>query len=157
MDLAIRPVQPDDHDAVRRLAPRLLIGVDRSRPGDQVWKAVQGWVADSVAEAGADDRGVWVGVVDDSVVGFVSVAEDDHWCGQVDAWVGELVVDERYEGRGIARALMATVERWARERGLAHVRLSTGAANHGARAFYERIGYAISDVTLTRELGPTPR
>jgi hypothetical protein len=39
----------------------------------------------------------------------------------------------------------------------AHVRLSTGAANRGARAFYERIGYALSDVTLTRELRPTPR
>ena len=150
----IRAVEPDDHDAVRRLAPRLLNGVDRSRPRDQVWKAVEGWLSDSLAGTGADDRASWVAVVGDSVVGFVSVAEDDHWCGQTDAWVGELVVDERYEGRGIARALVATVEVWARERGLTHVRLSTGAANRGARAFYERIGYALSDVTLTRELGP---
>jgi GNAT superfamily N-acetyltransferase len=70
----------------------------------------------------------------------------------VDAWVGELIVDERYEGQGIARALIAVVEDWANARGLTHVRLSTGAANHGARAFYERIGYGLNEVTLTRDL-----
>ena len=117
-----------------------------------MWNAIEGWVKDSLEAAGADDHGGWVAVLDESIVGFVSVAQEDHWCGQADAWVGELIVDERYEGQGIARALIAVVEDWANTRGLAHVRLSTGAANHGARAFYERIGYGLNEVTLTRDL-----
>ncbi len=156
MEIEIRPVRPHDHDAVRRLAPRLLIGVDPSRPPELVRHAVDGWVRDSLAAAGADDHASWVAMAGDTVVGFVSVTEDEHWCGQTDAWVGELVVDERQERQGVARSLVARAEDWARERGLTRVRLSTGAANHGALAFYERIGYEPTDVTLTRELGAAP-
>ena len=157
MEATIRPVRPDDFSEVLRLAPRLLIGVDPSRPTDQVWSAIEGWVRGSLDAAGADGHGGWVAVLDEAVVGFVSVAEEDHWCGQPDAWVGELIVDARYEGRGIARSLIATVEQWAKERELTHVRLTTGAANHRARTFYERIGYALNEVTMTRDLRVQPQ
>ena len=114
VDLAIRPVQPGDFDGVLRLAPRLLIGVDPSRPADQVWDAVTGWVSDSLAAAAAADPGGWVAVLDETIVGYVSVADDETTGAGEDAWVGELVVDERYEGRGIARSLIAKVEDWAK-------------------------------------------
>jgi ribosomal protein S18 acetylase RimI-like enzyme len=151
VDVAIRPVEIGDLTGVLRLTPRLLIGVDPSRPVDLVRTTVKGWVKGSVQAARSDTRGGWVAVVEQNIVGFVSVAEDEHWCGQPDAYVGELIVAEQYEGQGIARSLMAQVEEWAYERGLGHVRLSTGAANVGARAFYERLGYAESDVTFTRQ------
>jgi GNAT superfamily N-acetyltransferase len=125
VDVAIRPVEPGDFYGVLHLAPRLLIGVAPPRPADRAWNAVQGWVEDSLEAAGADDHGGWVAVLNETIVGFVSVAEEDHWCGQTDAWVGGLIVDERYEGRGIARSLVAKDE---------------------------RIGYAVSEVTLTRDL-----
>jgi GNAT superfamily N-acetyltransferase len=152
MQAEIRPVTPEDREGVMRLAPRLLIGVDPSRPLDQVRVAIEGWVRDSIGSAGADGRDAWVAVVDGAVVGFVSVAEEDHWCGQTDASVGELIVDERFERRGLARALLARAEDWAIQRGLGHVRLTTGAANHGALTFYERLGYTSNEITLTREL-----
>lgn len=152
MDVQIRTVAARDHGSVLQLAPRLLIGVDPSRPPDHVWEAVQGWVKDSLAAAGTDRHDGWVAVVDEAVVGFVSVAEEKHWSGETDAWIGELVVDERHEGRGVGRALLATVEQWATEHGLRHVRLSTGAANQGARAFYEKVGYQLSEVTLTKRI-----
>jgi len=31
----------------------------------------------------------------------VSVSAEDHWCGQADAWVGELMVDQRFKGRSV--------------------------------------------------------
>ena len=62
------------------------------------------------------------------------------------------MVTPRFERKGVARSLIAMVEDWAAQRGLGHIRLSTGAANHGARAFYERLGYALNEVTLTRQL-----
>lgn len=154
MDVAIRPVEPADHDGVMRLAPRLLLGVDPSRPVDRVRAAVEGWVDDSVRSAGGDGRAGWVAVADGALVGFVSVAQEDHWCGEPDAWVGELMVDEGFERHGLARSLIETVEGWATERGLRHVRLSTGAANNGALAFYGRLGYTVNEVTLTRQLLP---
>jgi len=152
MDVTIRRFERTDHDDVLRLASRLLLGVDPSRPAALVRTAVEGWVGDSVRSAESDGHAAWVAVLDGSVIGFVSVAEDQHWCGETDAWVGELVVDERFERQGVALSLIATVEGWAVQRGLGHIRLTTGAANHGARAFYERLGYALSEVTLARRL-----
>ncbi len=156
MDVAIRPVEATDHEDVMRLAPRLLVGVDPSRPTDLVRRAIQGWVDESVTKAGSDGQAGWVAEHDGSIIGFVSVSTEDHWCGEKDAWVGELMVDERFESKGVARLLIAKAEEWATHRGLGHIRLTTGAANHGARAFYERLGYGLNEVTLTRELPTEP-
>jgi hypothetical protein len=88
MDVAIRQVEPSDHEYVMRLAPRLLVGVDGSRPAALVRKAIQGWVDESVKSPGSDDRAAWVAEHDGSIIGFVSVSVEDHWCGEKDAWVG---------------------------------------------------------------------
>jgi ribosomal protein S18 acetylase RimI-like enzyme len=87
-----------------------------------------------------------------TVVGLVSVSEQQHWNGQVDAYVGELVTAEAWEGRGVGRALLARAEQWARDRGLDRISLETGAANTRARGFYERQGYQDEEVRLTRVL-----
>jgi GNAT superfamily N-acetyltransferase len=156
MEFGIRPVRASDHTDVMGLAPRLLVGVDPSRPTELVHTAIQGWVDESVRSAGSDDRAGWVAEHDGSVIGFVSVSVEDHWCGEEDAWVGELMVDERFERKGVARALIAKAKEWAAQRSLGHIRLTTGAANQGARAFYERLGYGLNEVTMTRELPAKP-
>jgi len=156
MDVAIRPVEATDRDQIMLLAPRLLVGVDPSRPTDQVRAAITCWVDDSVKEAGTQGHAGWVAEVDGSVIGFVSVSEEGHWCGETDAWIGELMVDQRFERKGVARSLIAMVEGWAEQRGLGRIRLSTGAANHAARAFYERLGYSLNEVTMTRQLPVMP-
>jgi GNAT superfamily N-acetyltransferase len=152
MDVAIRPVEATDHEEIMRLSPRLLVGVDPSRPTDHVQAAIEGWVADSVNAAGDEGHAGWVAEADGSVIGFVSVSEEEHWSGEKDAWVGELMVDQRFEKQGVARSLIVMVEDWATHRGLRHIRLTTGAANQGARAFYERLGYGLNEVTMTRQL-----
>ncbi len=152
MDVAIRPVEASDLDDVMRMAPRLLVGVDPSRPTNHVETAIAGWIDESVSSAGAEGHGGWVATQSGSVIGFISVSEEEHWCGEKDAYVGELMVDQRYERNGVARSLIAMAEDWAVSRGLAHIRLTTGAANQGARTFYERLGYALNEVTLTRQL-----
>ncbi len=60
MDVAIRPVEATDHEDVMRLAPRLLVGVDPSRPTDLVRTAIQDWVDESVKSAGSDGQAGWV-------------------------------------------------------------------------------------------------
>jgi GNAT superfamily N-acetyltransferase len=106
MEFGIRPVKESDHEGVMRLAPRLHVGVDPSRPTKLVHAAINGWVDESVKSAGRDGQAGWVAEHDGSVIGFVSVSAEEHWCGEKDAWVGELMVDERFERKGVARALI---------------------------------------------------
>jgi GNAT superfamily N-acetyltransferase len=58
----------------------------------------------------------------------------------------------RHTGHGIGRALVATVERWARSFGYTRITLETGALNQTARAFYHQLGYTEEEVVLTRPL-----
>jgi ribosomal protein S18 acetylase RimI-like enzyme len=97
---------------------------------------------------------VLVALLDDQVVGMVSLAEREHFTGEVDAYVGELAVGRAMEGRGAGRALMTAAERWAAARGLPRITLETGARNHRARHFYEDAGYQEEEVRLTKAVVP---
>lgn len=88
------------------------------------------------------------------VAGVVSLAEREHFTGELDAYVGELAVDRAIEGRGAGRALMAAAEQWAAVRGLPRITLETGARNHRARHFYEDAGYQEEEVRLTKAVAP---
>ena len=101
------------------------------------------------------DHPVWV--VEDAdthaIVGVASAELRTHFTGQVDCYMGELVVSPTHEGRGIGRRLVETVEAWAKEMNAPHVTLETGAANHRARRFYKGVGYLEEVVRLTKVLG----
>jgi ribosomal protein S18 acetylase RimI-like enzyme len=146
----VRPFQPADRDQVLALAPRLAEGVASWRDPAAVEVAVHGWVADSVAAAGRPGHAIYVAVSGDRVDSVVTVSERAHFTGQPDAYVGELAVAPGRERHGIATALMAAAHAWASGRDLEFVTLETGAANHGARAFYASLGYQEEDVRLTR-------
>ena len=150
----VAPYCSDDRAAVLALASRLCVGVARWRPTDGVRSVVHAWVSESIDALG-ERQAVFVARADGQVVGFVAVCEQEHWSGQVDAYVGELVTADSWEGRGVGRALLGRAEGWARDQGLDRVSLETGAANTRARAFYERQGYQDEEVRLTRILAPT--
>jgi ribosomal protein S18 acetylase RimI-like enzyme len=150
----VAPYCPDDRTAVLALAPRLCGGVAPWRPTDGVRSAVHAWVSESIGALG-ERHAVFVARAGGEVVGFVAVSEQEHWSGQVDAYVGELVTADSWEGRGIGRTLLARAEQWAHDRGLERISLETGAENTRARAFYERQGYRDEEVRLTRILPPT--
>ncbi|MFC4060068.1 GNAT family N-acetyltransferase [Planomonospora corallina] len=148
--VVIRPYRDEDRDAVVALAPRLTEGVAAWRDADAVADAVRGWVTGSLEQAGGDGHGVFVAVREGRVAGFVTVSARRHFTGQVDAYIGELVVSAEAEGTGVGRALAGAAESWARDRGLARVTLETGAANARARGFYRALGYAEEEVRLSR-------
>ena len=64
------------------------------------------------------------------------------------ATLDSIVVDEKHRGKGIGSALLKATEAWAREQGLADVRLNVIEANKGAMRFYAAHGYR----PLTRRL-----
>jgi ribosomal protein S18 acetylase RimI-like enzyme len=77
-------------------------------------------------------------LIGDRVVGSVYYrAEAEH------VYLGRLAVLPEYRGRGVGAALVAEVERRAREMGIARVRLGVRVALPHLRARYERLGYQV--------------
>jgi ribosomal protein S18 acetylase RimI-like enzyme len=148
---SVRPADEiEDNLALLGLSTRLTIGVAPWRNPRKVAAAVRGWVESSLASAGEEGHAVLVALLGEQVAGLVSLAEREHFTGELDAYIGELAVDAALEGRGAGRALMTAAEQWAADRGLAHITLETGARNHRARHFYERAGYQEEDIRLTK-------
>jgi ribosomal protein S18 acetylase RimI-like enzyme len=147
----VRPAEPRDAAGIRALGPRLAEGAAPWRPAEAFAKAAQGWLDDAVDAMGAE-RPVWVAESGGRVVGVVAALLSKHFTGDEDCYLGELAVDGEFEGRGVGRALVAVVERWAQERGVGRVTLETGGANRRAREFYAALGYAEEQVQLTKVL-----
>lgn len=148
----VRPFAPADRDAVLALAPRLTVGIAPWLDPDAVLTAARGWITaalDGIGPGGA----VFVATdVEGRPIGFVSVARRAHFTGEERAYIGELVVAEGHEGRGVGRALLTATEEWAREQGLRMMELDTGAANTRAREFYRLLGYGEEGVKLVKLL-----
>jgi len=149
----VRPFESRDREQVLLLAGRLTTGVAAWHDRRTVSSVVRDWARESIASIG-DNAAVFV--VEDgagNVVGFTSVAVKQHFTGTLQAYVGELAVATDAEGRGVGRALVEEVERWARAHELPAVTLETGTDNERARRFYRGLGYREESVTLTRVLG----
>jgi GNAT superfamily N-acetyltransferase len=117
--------------------------------------AVRTWVAEDLAAPTGADRIVLVAQSAAGVVGFACASRREHWSGEPRCYLGELVVAEEEEGRGIGRLLVAGVTAWATRHGL-RVELDTGAANTRARAFYAALGFREEAVRLVAVDKPLP-
>jgi ribosomal protein S18 acetylase RimI-like enzyme len=151
--IQIRPFQAADRDGVMALAPRLTEWVAAWREPEAVLAAVRGWVSGSAGQAGAGDHAFYVAVVGEEIAGLVTVHEQAHFSGQVDAYVGELVVAPAHEGRGVGSRLVRAAEGWAAGRGLAFITLDTGADNGPARGLYTSLGFTLESVRMTKPVG----
>jgi ribosomal protein S18 acetylase RimI-like enzyme len=148
----VRDYQPEDRDALLKLAARLTIGVAPWREPGAVASAVREWVVGSIDSAVKGRGSVFVAVDGDEVVGFVSCSERRHFAGAADAYIGELVTAAGAEGRGVGRAMLDRAEQWARERGYERITLETGARNTRALRLYEHLGWEPEDVRLSKSL-----
>lgn len=66
--------------------------------------------------------------------------------------VRDIVVDERFRGKGIGTALLAHIEVWARSLGIMRVELQVWEFNAGARAAYEHAGFRTASRVLCKDL-----
>lgn len=148
----IRSFRAVDRDEILALAPRLNSGVAPWREPEAVAESVRSWVVESLDQRDPTDRPVFVAEEAGRIVGFVTAGTRRHWAGDVDAYVGELVVAADVTSRGIGRRLMAAVESWALSAGHCRITLETGAGNHGTRAFYAALGYEDEELVLSRAL-----
>jgi len=152
--IRVRAAEDGDRDGILALAPRLAEGVAPWRDQAEALLAGGRWLEDSLGAATRGDGAVLVVADDDGIAGVICVRPSTHFTGERDGYIGELAVAERASRRGIGRALVDAADAWARERGLQHLTLHTGAFNTGARDFYAALGFAEEEVRLTRPIRP---
>jgi ribosomal protein S18 acetylase RimI-like enzyme len=90
---------------------------------------------------------------DECLVGTVSLLLDSPPNQQHRAEIGKLMTRVSHRGRGVAKALMRAAERLAVDKGRTLLVLDT-AADGGASALYERLGYTLAGVIPDYALKP---
>jgi GNAT superfamily N-acetyltransferase len=127
-----------DPDAIRRLSERL----------------VRQALSSSSSPSGPDAGVLIAEDPEGAPLGFIHVeSAEDFFSGRPQGYVANLAIEAAAEGRGVGRALMEAAEAWTRARGMGELTLYVFAHNQGARAFYERLGFAEDSLKLVRTLG----
>jgi GNAT superfamily N-acetyltransferase len=145
--MQVRPVSAEDFRAVCGLLAEL------GRP--TVSDATSDACRTSFAADLADDAADHLIAVDDhgAPVGFLSL----HYRRRLnhatpEAWVPDLIVNERARGTGVGRALLAEAERRARERGCHRLALESGYSRQRAHGVYLAAGMTDGGKFFTKEL-----
>jgi ribosomal protein S18 acetylase RimI-like enzyme len=150
--VAIRPFTDEDRPFLARVAPRMHPGRTAS-PRDTT--SLNRFFSDLgdrtfLTKPGAQ---AFVATIDGQSCGVVSFYPDkDYFTDHARAYVDNLAVAQDVEGKGVGRALLDYVERWAREHGYREVVLDVFAGNQRAIAFYERQGYRPDHIRMAKPL-----
>jgi ribosomal protein S18 acetylase RimI-like enzyme len=151
-DAVIRPFRAEDRPFLDRVAPRMHPGQTAS-PRDPA--TVDRFFSDLgdgnfLTKPGAQS---FVATIDGQPCGLISFYPDrDYFTDHPRAYVDNLVVAQESEGKGVGRALLDHVERWARDHGYREVVLDVFASNQRAIAFYERQGYRPDHIRMAKPL-----
>ena len=146
--VTVRPARPDDASAVAEIWWQGWgDGHLGNVPDDLVAIRTEESFGARAAERVGDTT---VAVVDDQVVGFVMVVDDE---------VEQVYVSTKHRGSGIAAVLLAEAERQVRANGHDQAWLAVVAGNARARRFYERNGWVDEgpfDYLASSAAGPIP-
>ena len=146
MEIRIRPANEADTEAVNRLRAQVNALHVQGRP--DIFKpgfgeALQNHLA---AYFDSETNGVLVAEAGDRIVGFAMVDYIDRPASDYNLTrrfyhVAEFGVDPAWQRRGVASALMQSMQADARARGFQKIELDVWAFNEGALAFYEAMGF----------------
>jgi len=67
-------------------------------------------------------------------------------------FIFDVIVDEKFRGKGYGRQLMLLIEEKARELGLKSIGLHVFAYNQVAKHLYESLGYEVSSLNMIKKL-----
>jgi len=149
----VRTATATDREAILALVPRVsAASTPAHRSADETRAADLRAVGETLA-AESPDAAVLVAEDDTGLAGFVHLQTAiDYYSNRPIGHVADLAVAPAAEGKGIARALMAAAEDWARARGYAWIDLNVGPGNERARTLYERLGYAVEWTRYVKRL-----
>jgi len=151
---SIRRALPSDADALGVLIPRLVAF------GPPPWRDPKGMtetdleVISRALQAEGSNPIVYVaeGKAGD-LAGFIHLhSATDYYRRRDHGHVADIVVAEAYEGQGVATALLAQAEEWARGQGFDWLTISVFEANGRAARLYERLGFGRDIARLVKPL-----
>lgn len=87
------------------------------------------------------------------VVGVAVYRVSENTFAGLNLYVDDLVTDAAERSRGVGHALMAHLERVARDAGCENLRLDSGTHRQQAHRFYFREGMVITSFSFTKPLG----
>lgn len=131
-------MEEGDAEAVAKLTVQL--GYGRSEEQVRTW--IQG------ARGREREQAAFVACVNGEVAAWVEVSVESRLQSDPFAMIGGLVVRDGERGRGIGRLLCERAEKWAWERGLRTVRVTSRSTREGAHRFYLRDGYELVKTSL---------
>ena len=128
--MIIRPFQSGDEEAVVALWRRC----DLVRPQNNPYKDVQ-------RKAQVRPDMFLVGLIEGKIVASVMAGYEGHR-----GWLNYLAVEPESQGRGLARAIVAEVERLLRDAGCPKINLQIRTTNQRVIEVYRRLGYQVDEV-----------
>ncbi|MBP2227522.1 ribosomal protein S18 acetylase RimI-like enzyme [Azospirillum agricola] len=133
--LAIRVCGPSDRDAVVALWTACGLVVPWNDPA-----------ADIALALSRPNSTILLGTLDGGIVASAMVGHDGHR-----GWIYYVAVDPVHQKRGYGHRMVEAAERWLAEAGMPKVQLLVRETNQRVLAFYERLGYATSPVTMMQK------
>ena len=129
--LLIREILHGDAVAAAQLAKQL--GYERT-PAE-----VGDWIGSM--NAPGDSRMAFVACLGDEMVGWIEISIVWHLQSDPAGLIGGLVVKDGVRNAGIGRQLCERAERWAVEKGVSVMRVTSRSTREAAHRFYLRDGY----------------
>lgn len=155
----IRAALPTDYPALASLSdevPALHAAALPAlfHPAGRASSLPPGWFDDLLSR---DRATIQVADMAGTIVGFAIVEVFDAPPFEVlvprrTVFIASMVVTAAQRGQGIGRALVAAAVAWGRTQGATALELAVWEFNQAARTFYERLGLATSQRTMTRAI-----
>jgi ribosomal protein S18 acetylase RimI-like enzyme len=152
--LLIRRALPSDADALRVLIPRLVAFGPPPWRDPKLMTQTDIEVISRAVQAEGSNPVVYVaqGEAGD-LAGFIHLhSATDYYRRRDHGHVADIVVAEAYEGQGLATALLAKAEEWARGQGFDWLTISVFETNGRAAGLYERLGFGRDIARLVKPL-----
>jgi ribosomal protein S18 acetylase RimI-like enzyme len=152
----IRAARPDDRAAVLALIPRLRAFGAPPLRSPEAMDAGEVRTLERYFDAEPESVFLRVAEASDGAILGLAYGEQatDYFTLEAHGHLGILAVAEGAEGRGVGRALLAEVERWAAACGYRFLTLNVFTDNTRAIQVYERAGYRAESVRYLKEMEP---
>src|SRR5689334_16527574 len=149
--VSLRPITDANRDAVEALTV--------APPQRRFVSDVRASLREAAAEPGA--RAIYWAVYDDETpVGFVMIADEVDGPEYLPQFLWKLLVDERFQRRGVGTATLDLIVDYFRGQGRASMLTSAGQGEGSPVTFYERYGFVRTgalhgdEIELRLELSP---
>lgn len=145
--IVIRPVRPGDEDGLRLLRLEALQSGPEISEGEYETAAAQPasyWEAQVHIHQGGSGQALFVAEQDGELVAKVSISRTSSLTAPPSGFIWGLYVRPGWRRLGIATRLLDECRRWARDRGLAALRLTVTANNTPALRLYARHGFHLA-------------